>query len=392
VSSRRMPGPAAGRPVRTAACGLSAVLMSVVLAACGSSSADSTSTAASASPIVSTCKSMLAKYSELPQFTDPGPAIPAAQVKGKTVAIIAQTQAIPALAEVATGAQQAAAAAGLKTTFVNGDLNLSKLSQGIQQAIDQHADAVILDGVDPTLVTKPIASLKAAGIPMDIVLANEPVKGAPGQGSPNHDIDSTSAPSYSTAGELMACAAIVDTGGKADVAIMSTASISAAANIVQGVKKILAQCEGCQIATETQTPVETWTTTLPGLTSNLLRKDPKINYLLPVFDNMAMYVVTGARQSGTTVPAATFNGSPAVLSIVKKGGGIAADPGQSNAWLGWHSVDQVMRAMLDEPPADPEVPIRYFDTANLTDVDETDGSALYGSSFVDGYKKLWGLG
>ncbi|MGK2939119.1 MAG: sugar ABC transporter substrate-binding protein [Solirubrobacteraceae bacterium] len=341
---------------------------------------------------MSSCESMLAKYAKQPQFTAPGPAIPASDLKGKTVAIIAATEAIPALAEVADGVKQAAATAGLKTTFVNGDLNPSTLSRGIQQAIDQKADAVVLDGVDPTLLTKPIASLKAAGIPTDIVLANEPVKDAPGQGSPNHDIDSASAPSYSTAGELLACKAIVDTDGKANVAIMSTASISAAANIVGGAKKMLAQCDGCEISTVTKTPVEAWTTTLPGLTSNLLRRNPEINYLLPVFDNMAIYVVTGTKQATTKVPVATFNGSPAVLSNVKKDGGIVADPGQSNIWLGWHSIDQVMRGMLGDPPADPEVPIRYFDTSNLADVTVTDNSALYGTSFVDGYKKLWGLG
>jgi hypothetical protein len=43
-------------------------------------------------------------------------------------------------------------------------------------------------------------------------------------------------------------------------------------------------------------------------------------------------------------------------------------------------------------PADPAVPIRYFDKSNLAGLNVNDGNALYGSSFIAGYKRLWGVG
>jgi ribose transport system substrate-binding protein len=124
----------------------------------------------------------------------------------------------------------------------------------------------------------------------------------------------------------------------------------------------------------------------------VLRRNPDINYLVPVLDQMALFVSTGVRQSATKVPVVSFNGTPAVLSLVQKSNVVVADPGEDNIWIGWHTIDQAMRGMLKMQPANPAVPIRYFDQSNLKGVDVNDTSALYGTSYVDGYRKLWGVG
>jgi ribose transport system substrate-binding protein len=173
---------------------------------------------------------------------------------------------------------------------------------------------------------------------------------------------------------------------------MSTPDIDPAAFVVQGARKIFAQCGGCQVKQTTQTPLAKWTTDLPGLAQSVLRSNPDINYLVPVLDQMALFVSTGVRQFATKVPVVSFNGTPAVLSLVQQGNVVVADPGEDNIWIGWHTVDQAMRGMLKLAPADPAVPIRYFDKSNLSRANVNDVNALYGSSFVAGYKKLWGLG
>jgi ribose transport system substrate-binding protein len=335
---------------------------------------------------------MIAQYRAPLSFTAPGPAIKAASVKGKTVAIISVDQRVPTLAQAATAMQQAASTAGLKTTLFDAQANPSRMVQGIQQAVNQHAGAAILLGIPTTLVPGPIKSLVAAGIPSVTVLNNDPIKGVPGQGSPDKSVYATSAPSYTTAGELEACTAVVKTKGKATVAIMSTPDIDPAKFVVQGARKIFAQCGGCQVKATTQTPLANWTTALPGLAQSTLRRNPDINFLVPVLDQMALFVATGVRQSATKVPVVSFNGTPAVLSLVQKGDVIVADPGEDNTWIGWHTIDQAMRGMLKMSPADPAVPIRYFDKSNLAGLNVNDGNALYGSSFIAGYKRLWGVG
>jgi ribose transport system substrate-binding protein len=378
--------------------GASVLVAAVLVAAgCGSSSKSSGSGGGTASngggsAIVSKCKSMIADNRKELAFQAPGPAIDASKVKGKTVAILSVDQRVPTLAQAATAMQQAAKSAGLKTTLFDAQANPSRMVQGMQQAINQKAGAAILLGIPTKLVPGPIKKLKAASIPMVTVLNNDPVKGTPGQGSPDPNVFATSAPSYSKAGQLEACTAIVATNGKATVAIFSTPDIDPASFVVKGARQILGECSGCKVKTTTQTPLANWSTKLPGLAQSVLRRNPDINYLIATLDQMGLFMATGVRQAASKVPIATFNGTPAVLSLVQKGNVIAADPGEDNVWIGWHTIDQAMRGMLGKPPADPAVPIRYFDKSNLGGMDVNNSAALYGSSYIAGYKKLWGVG
>ena len=380
-----------------------AVAVAGLATACGSSSSSSSSSSSAssssgssssggASAIVNKCQGMISKYHAALAFTPPGPPIKASQVAGKTVAILSVDQRVPTLAQAATAMQQAAQVAGLKTTLFDAQANPSRMVQGMQQAINQKAGAAILLGIPTKLVPGPIKKLKAANIPSITVLNNDPIKGTPGQGSPDTSVYATSAPSYSTAGELEACTAIVKTGGKATVAIFSTPDIDPASFVVKGAQQILSQCSGCKVKTVTETPLAAWSTKLAGLTQSTLRANPDINYLIATLDQMALFMATGVRQTGQKIPIATFNGTPAVLSLVQKGNVVDADPGEDNIWVGWHTIDQAMRGMMGKPPADPAVPIRYFDQSNLSGQNVNSVPGLYGSSFVNGYKKLWGLG
>jgi ribose transport system substrate-binding protein len=109
---------------------------------------------------------------------------------------------------------------------------------------------------------------------------------------------------------------------------------------------------------------------------------------------MAIFATAGVNQAGAgdRVKVAAFNGSTAALKLIKDGDVLAADAGQPSQWQGWHVLDQIMRGMLKEDPGNPEMPIRYFDDENLSDLDPEDEAALYGNpDFEGGFKELWGL-
>ena len=375
-SDRSWGGWTAGARKLIAVCAM-ALLAVVAAAGCGGSGSSSTgTTAGGGGAIVRQCNDKIAQHRKGLNFTAPGPAIDASKLKGRTVAIVSVDQRVPTLAQAATAMQQAASVAGLKTTLFDAQANPSRMVQGMTQAINQKAGAAILLGIPTKLVPGPIKRVKAANITTVTVLNNDPVKGKPGQGSPDPNVYATSAPSYTTAGQLEACTAIVKTGGKAKVAVFSTPDIDPASFVVQGVKQTMSQCRDCEIKTITQTPLADWSTKLAGLTQSVMRRNPDINYLIPTLDQMALFVGTGVRQSGRSVPIATFNGTPAVLSLVQKDKGVDADPGEDNIWIGWHTIDQAMRGMLGEAPADPAVPIRYFDGSNLSGQNVNDVSGL----------------
>ena len=68
------------------------------------------------------------------------------------------------------------------------------------------------------------------------------------------------------------------------------------------------------------------------------------------------------------------------------------DAGESLAWVGWASMDQVFRVLAGERPASTEhTPLRVFDATNAGEAGRPPRfDTGYGSAYVDGYGKLWG--
>jgi ribose transport system substrate-binding protein len=364
-------------------------------AGCGSSdkssaqSGDTAKAGAAETGIVAEARKAIDAAKQPLHFKAPGPQIDASKVKGKAFFVISVDQRVPTLAAAAKAMQEAGATAGLKVTVFDAKANVSRMQQGVTQAAGQKAGAIALLGIPTALVAD---KLKSAGIPAVAVLNNDPQADAPGQGA-GEGVFATSAPPYSEAGRLLAYKAILDTNGKANVVVFNSKGIDPAPPTMSGIEGVLKRCSGCRYTTN-DTPLADWSTKLTPLAQSEIRRNPKANYLLPLFDGMGLFAATGVRQAGAAgkVKLAAFNGVPAGLELVQKGDVFTADPGQSNEWVGWHAVDQAMRGMLGLDPAEPVVPLRFFDADSLKGLDVNDESSLYGSEFKAGYRGLWGVG
>jgi ribose transport system substrate-binding protein len=325
-------------------------------------------------------------------FVPPGPSINAASLKGKKVLILSVDQRIPALAATAAAIQEAAGTAGLTASIFDARSDPAKMVQGVQQGVQQ-ANAMILLGIPIALVQSPLQLAQQAKVPTVSVLNNEPKPGEPGQGAGN-SVYASIAPSYYKGGQLVASKAILDTGGKANVVIFNTSEITPAKDVVAGMKDVLGKCSTCTVNMN-DTPLAQWSTALTGKAQSEIRKDSKVNYLLPIFDNMGIFVTAGIDQANASdkVHCASFNASPAALKLIETGNIFTADPGQPNGWTGWAALDQAMRGMLGQQPGNPEIPIRLFDKSNLGGVNVDDEGALFGNpQYKSGFKKLWGVG
>jgi ribose transport system substrate-binding protein len=346
------------------------------------------------SPVVQRAKAEIEAASKPLEFKEPGPAIDAKKLQGKTVLILSVDQRVPILASAARSTQEAARAVGLKTPLFDAKGEFPKMAQGIQQAINQKVGALILLGIPAQALPGPLKKLKAAGIPSVSVLNNEPEADQPGQGAgPN--VYATSAPSYKKGGALAADKAIVDTNGQAKVALINSKELLPASAVIAGLKSSLSKCTTCKIVSETSIPLTEWATKLTPNAQSIIRKNPDLNYILPIFDDMGIFVTAGIRQAGAAgkVHTAALDGTPAALKLVAQGDVFTADPGQPNGWLGWHTLDQAMRGMLKLKPGDPEIPVRFFDKEDLKGVDVNDIDAPYGNpDYRGGFKKLWGVG
>jgi ribose transport system substrate-binding protein len=347
--------------------------------------------AGSAADIVTVAKLEIAAARKPLTWKAPGPPINTASLKGKRILIASIDQRVPILAAVGKATAAAAKQVGIKVTTFDAKSQFPLMGQSVQQAIDQHVDGFVSLGLPIQALPQPFKKLKAAGIPSVTVTTHEPKANAPGQGGIL--TYANSAPDFFKAARLMADTAVVDTNGKANVAIIGTKEIGISATLVAGMRSVLDKCSGCKVQLS-DVALADWATKITPLAQSIVRRDPNVNYILTIFDDMAIFATAGVNQAGASdrVKVAGFNGTPAALKLIQTGHVFTADAGQPQEWQGWHVLDQVMRGMLKKKPGNPVMPIRYFDDQTLKGLNTNSQASLYGNpAFKQGFKKLWGI-
>jgi ribose transport system substrate-binding protein len=118
--------------------------------------------------------------------------------------------------------------------------------------------------------------------------------------------------------------------------------------------------------------------------------------LIPVYDSMSQFVVPAIRTARAVgrVTISTFNGTSFVLKLMQQGDVVAMDAGENLSWLGWAAMDQTFRVIAGETPVRSEhTPLRVFSDDNVGDAGRPPSQdAGYGRAYIDGYRKLWGVG
>lgn len=384
------------RQIKSLAVAAVAVTALAGLTGCGGSSSSSASGTGGGSgstdaAVVSAAKAALTKNTAPPAFT-PGVPIDVSKLKGKTVAVIAHDQTSDELVQILQGAQQAGQAAGVKVVAFNGDKDVTKIQQYFTQAINQHVGAIVVDGIDPKVISGSLKAAATAKIPV-IAAENSPIDAsAPGQGAGDGFAANAEPPNYEL-GKLAVDKAIADSKGSVNAAIITfDNAVGAAAQ--QGMNDELAKCGGCKVTQTVSIEPGDWPTKVSPEVQSLVRAHPDINYVFVTADTMGIFATTGvkiAMKSGKVRVIGVDGSADAPLSLVKDGSIFAADPGSSPAWIGWAAMDQAYRAMLGVKPADPTVPYRWIDSAQLANANTKDLTTVYGTAYVDGYKKEWGV-
>jgi ribose transport system substrate-binding protein len=332
----------------------------------------------------------IAKYRAAPKFVAPGPAFDAkAKAGGKTIFLIPSSSQIPFVSTISNNMKRIAALAGVKTTIWQNQGQPSQWVQGMNAAISQKASAIVLlAGEDPAALQPQIKAAKAKGIPTIVAhLYDDNQKAAPNVGG------LVNIP-YNVAGQLIADAAIVGTNGKANALVVTINQVKSTVPMVAGIKSQFAKfCKGCKLSFTDVTIADVATKIQPNVQS-ALASDPSINYVICLYDSAeAPFAEAAIRAAGRTgkVKISSFNGTPNIMKEVKKGDIVAADVAENLDWIGYAIVDQSMRIMGGLPPVkNARVPVRYFDSSNIAQAGSGFTSG-FGSSYIAGYKKLWGV-
>jgi ribose transport system substrate-binding protein len=164
--------------------------------------------------------------------------------------------------------------------------------------------------------------------------------------------------------------------------------------MVAGIKSEFGKyCSGCKLKFTDVTIADIATKIQPNVQA-ALTADPNINYVICLYDSAeAPFASAAIRAAGRLgkVKIATFNGTPEMLKEVKKGDILTQDVGENLEWIGYAIIDQSMRIVGGlKPVQNARVPVRVFDKSNIGEAGPkfTGG---WGTSYVSGYQKLWGL-
>jgi ribose transport system substrate-binding protein len=293
---------------------LAVLLLSVV--ACSSSgshtsqsSAANNSSTAAASSCAVTASARFSKETAPLNQSMPTTLIPAVKFKGKTVWDI-QINADPTTQAIASGLQEAGQAIGVNVRLYDGQGTPSVFNDGINQAVAQGAAAILLNGVDPSLVPDALENAASKRIPVVDILGPSPTAPYP-TGMVSHMAFDPEA-----LGAAQADYALAKSGCKGGILYTVDQGAEVENLLVAGAKaEVAALCSSCAFYW-TETTDTQIATKLSGQVEAELQQHPDIGYVLLGSDPMAQYVgnaLTTLSKTGVGVVGAAGTNLPDMI-------------------------------------------------------------------------------
>lgn len=368
-------------------------MLALGAAGCGGSDDASSSSAdkgSGAGPDVAYATEQVEKYSQVPAFEPGGEAVDVASVKGKAMTNIPTSSEIPFCVDVDVHMQQVAERAGMKFHEFENKGQPSEWARGVTQAINRGDDLISLQcGILPQTLAPQLRQAREKKIELAASHFADPSYPMP------KEIDSAASSQFNLSGRLTVDYAVKAEDGKpVNLLVVTANEVTTSPDMVKAIEDEMQKVCGSTCSTKVvNVPVTEWATKIQSTVQSELTSNPKINWIVPIYDAMALYTAPGVRAAGKRgqVKIATFNGTPPVLKLVKSGD-VAMDVAENTDWVAHVAMDQIFRQLTGaEPLEQPSGPIRIIDSTN---VDETgaDFTGGFGEDYKSGYAELWGLG
>lgn len=315
----------------------------------------------------------------------PPSAIDMKSLAGKAIWLISagQTEFTQTVGE---GFTEAAAAAGLQAKYVQADGQANKMQQLVEQAVAAKAAGIALLNITPGSVSGPLAKAKAAGIKVIDLNNGDP-------DAPLEDgIFAHVAATFTADGKAKADWALMDSGCDLHLATFTIPTITVVQLMIDSAEaEVKRLCPDC-VTVRSEFSLSDFSTKLGPQAQTVVRRDPKIKYVDAAADAFAGIISPVMQQSNPDVKILGHDGSPSTLKAMAAGTTLQAMTiaGPPEKYIGWALVDQLGRAMLDQPAADWSLPGRIIDKTNIGD-----GSEASIHPDFEGFSKLftdnWGV-
>lgn len=220
-------------------------------------------------------------------------------------------------------------------------------SAGVQQAIRQDYDGILLLGNNPRTFTPAIQEANAAGIPVFDVSSQVKRNGP----APDVKIAGYTYPGVEQQATLQANWITADSCGRADVLIVTSKDILNNPPHTQAMRNALqANCPECNVD-EVNVPVTEWAQKMQGAVQSALIANPNIKYIASCCDAMTSQIapaISAAGKSGV-VKFVGASGTPAALDALRKGSDLTMTVGEDVQCFAAAAADNVMRSLLGKP-------------------------------------------
>ena len=324
------------------------------------------------SSIVAKANGIVGKLSGTVKF----PALPKAPASkpGKRIFIISADQSLEGLSRQVTGAVDAAKLLGWTTTVVDGKSSPDAMTAGVEEAVNQKADGILLINVTKSLIGAGFAEAKKAGIPMVEVGDSDPVGGSGG-------VDGAvfGPAMVKVMGEDQGWYAISASEGKAKVIVLRDNTDPAASIIATGTIDVLDKCSTCQVTDDLSFTEAQLVTGLSGQVQTALIKHPTTNYILAPYDAAITFAQPGIRASRSSAVAVGTGGNASNLQLIQKHELQVATVGEPYEWVGAGGINQLIWLLAGKTPPVFPVPLKILTAANLP----SGGKAWMGDEAID---------
>jgi ribose transport system substrate-binding protein len=355
----------------------------------GSASASASTTAASASSACATAAAAKTAAASKPvQFPAPSAPVSMAKAQRKKVWYIAPDLSLPFIAAIAKGFSDGAKAAGMEPTVFDGKGNVNTFNQGVSSAVAQKANAILLQGINPALVSGPLAQAVAAKtVIVDSLNGGGPQAPAAGGVQAHVTVD------YSLGGQIMADAALARSNCTGELVFFTSSIFTVYVDMLKGfTSEITALCPACIAPVVIDIAPTDLATKMPTLTTTQLTLHPTAKVFLAAYDGMVQFMAPALQEASSKVVIIGHDGVDSNLQQILKGGTpqVSTVSNPPNEAMGWAEVDQIGRLLTGAAAVVAELPQQVMVKENIA-ADPTQMFPGY-ATYKDQYKKLWGVG
>lgn len=374
-------------------------VLGLVAAACGSQGNAGSSSGGSPIPAatkLAQLQAAVATAQKVPKFTSPGPAISnVGALRGQKIMAIPGSSQLAACEQMVEAEKSLGDAVGTPVTIYNNDGLTSQWEAGIETAISQGYKAVILTcSINPLSIVPAIQKAASHGVKVVDYAVLGPVT-------------STSYPGLASGvGEqvtqdatLSVEQAFVHSGGKPfSMLLITSNAVEGEPQDVTVIKNEMhALCgNACKIYSA-DVEVPDWSTKIQSTVQSNLLVHHDISVVYPLYSGeylFALPAIEASHHANVVMVGGFGNGTPEIqLQLTSPGNKIAIGQISSYAdWAAYEAYYQTALVLARQAPrayADTFTPNVLTTPANAKAV--LSGVGAYGSAFVNGYRKLFGL-